>query len=111
MSKELKPGDKTDSKKLTLTQVITSQNSNDDLSYENIAEIVQVANTAGRRMAFSIVGNQDPAQSAMEVDTSSAEQVIILPPFGNEYLYLGLALTVVAMLASGIVLIKKFVLC
>ena len=111
MSKELKPGDKTDSKQLTLTQVITSQNSNDDLSYENIAEIVQVANTAGRRMAFSIVGNQDPAQAAMEVDTSSAEQVIILPPFGDGYLYLGLALTVVTMLASGIILIKKIVLC
>ena len=111
MLTELKPGEKTESQQLLLTQVITSQNSNDDLTYKNVAEIVQTENTVGRRMAFSIVGNQDPTQTAQEVDTSSAEPIIILPPFGEESLYLGLTLTVITMLASGIILIKKFVLC
>lgn len=110
MSKELKPGDSIKSSDLLLTQVITSQNNEDDLTYENVAEIVQITNTAGRRMAFSIVGNQNPEQKAMEVDSSSAEQVIILPPFGTESTYLLLSLSVITMLATGIILIKKLVL-
>ena len=95
---------------ITLTQVITPENENDDLTYENVAEIVQTTNTVGRRLAFSIVGNQNPTEKAQEVDTGNSEQVVILPPFGAGYLYIGLGVVVAVILAGGIVLIKKKVL-
>ena len=95
---------------LLLTQVLTPENEKDDFTYENIAEIIEATNTVGRRMAFSIVGNQDPLSKAQEVDSSSSEQVIILPPFGNTTLYLGLGIAIIAIIAGGIILIRKKVL-
>ncbi len=105
----LKPGEQT-TKALILTQTITPENTRDDMTYDNIAEIVQTSNTVGRRMAYSIVGNQDPTTSPAEVDSGKAEQVVILPPFGRTYLYIGITLGVIALLTVGIILIKKKVL-
>ncbi|MCI9177822.1 MAG: hypothetical protein HFJ28_04545 [Clostridia bacterium] len=95
---------------LILTQLITSQNKEDDLSYGNIAEIVKISNDVGRRMAYSVQGNQKPSELPTEADASRAEQVIILPPFGEQYLYLGLGILVVLLLGVSIVVIKKTVL-
>ena len=95
---------------LILTQLITSQNEDDDLTYDNIAEIVQISNDVGRRMAYSVQGNQDPTQAPTEPDSSMAERVVILPPFGTTYLYIGLAVLIAAMLGISIVVIKKTVL-
>ena len=75
--------------------------------YDNIAEIMQTSNTVGRRMAYSVVGNQDPTTEPTEVDTAKAEKVLILPPFGTNYLYYGLAILVTITLVAGIVFIKK----
>jgi len=76
-----------------------------------MAEIVQTSNNVGRRMAYSIVGNQDPTLDApSEVDATKAEEVLILPPFGSEYIYYGLAIAVAAILGLGIFLIKKKVM-
>lgn len=99
-------------KQLVLSQLITSQNKNDDLSYNNIAEIVQISNDVGRRMAYSVQGNQKPSDLPKEADASKAEQVLILPPFGNggTILYVALGSLVAAILAAGIVVIKKVVL-
>ena len=106
---DLKPGDvKVDN--LVLSQTITSQNTSDDMTYDNIAEIIQYSNTVGRRMAYSVVGNQNPNNMPAEVDTAAAEKVIILPPFGQTYLYLGIGLAAIAIIAVGIVVIKKKVL-
>ena len=81
---DLKPGDvKVDN--LVLSQTITSQNTSDDMTYDNIAEIIQYSNTVGRRMAYSVVGNQNPNNMPAEVDTAAAEKVIVLPPFGQTY--------------------------
>ena len=109
LAKNLKPGEKV-SKQLVLTQLITSNNSQDDKTYENITEIVQTSNTAGRRMAYSIVGNQDPTKTPSEVDSSRAEKVTVLPPFGQAYFYYGIGILVGILIIAGIVIIKKKVM-
>ena len=108
LNTNLKPGEET-SKELLLSQLITSQNTQDDKSYDNITEIVQTSNTAGRRMAYSIVGNQDPTTAPTEVDSAMSEKVMILPPFGvmTYIIYAGIAIVAIAILAVGIIFIKK----
>lgn len=98
-------------KQIILTQLITPENKQDDLTYDNMVEIVKTSNTVGRRMAFSVVGNQDPlASKPSEVDTAMAERVIILPPFGSQTVYYGLIAVVAVLLIAGIIIIKKKVL-
>ena len=107
----LEPGKSVDTT-LVLTQVITPENKNDNLTYSNIAEIVEVSNTVGRKMAFSIVGNQDPtANTPSEIDASIAERIVILPPFGDgNIVYYILGAVVGIILIGGITLIIKKVL-
>ena len=107
----LEPGKSVDTT-LVLTQVITPENKNDNLTYSNIAEIVEVSNTVGRRMAYSIVGNQDPTvDTPGEIDASIAEKILILPPFGNgNIIYYILGAVVGIILIGGITLIIKKVL-
>ena len=106
----LVPGQET-SRKLILTQMITPENESDDLTYDNMVEIVKTSNTVGRRMAYSVVGNQDPtANEPAEVDTSMAEKIVILPPFGEVRMYYILGAIIAILLIGGIVLIKKKVL-
>ena len=98
---------------LILTQLITSENKTDDLTYRNIVEIVKTSNDVGRRNAYSIVGNQNPTKEPTEVDTDRAEIVKILPPFGNGGIYYIIATITIlasAMLIVGIIFIKKKVL-
>ena len=110
LSLDLKPGEST-SQKLVLSQVITSENGTDDLTYDNIAEIVKTSNTVGRRMAYSVVGNQDPTVIPTELDAAKAERVMILPPFGDTmYVYIIIAIAAAAILVVGIILIKKKVI-
>ena len=109
LGKALKPGEET-SGDLILTQTITAQNTEDDMNYKNVAEILQTTNTVGRRMAYSVVGNQDPAKDITEIDSAKAENVLILPPFGNTYLYFGLGIVVIALIAGAVIIIKKKVL-
>ena len=96
--------------KLILTQLITSQNTDDNKSYGNTAEIVTISNSVGRRMAYSVQGNQKPSEPPTEPDASRAEQVVILPPFGDGYLYLGLGIFILTLLGVSIIVIKKTVL-
>ena len=107
----LAPGKSVDTT-LVLTQVITPENKNDNLTYSNIAEIVEVSNTVGRKMAFSIVGNQDPTvDTPAEIDASIAEKIVILPPFGDgNIVYYILGAVVGIILIGGITLIIKKVL-
>lgn len=98
--------------KLVLSQTITPENTKDDLTYENVVEIIQISNDVGRRMAFSIQGNQNPTKDIAEIDASRAENVAILPPFGilDICLYAGIGIIVAALIAAGIIGIKKKVL-
>lgn len=110
LDKELKPGESTE-KPLVLSQLISTENTEDDLTYSNIVEIVKTSNTVGRRMAYSIVGNQHPdASKAEEIDSSVAEKVIILPPFGNIHILYILIAVIGIILIIGITLIIKKVL-
>ena len=107
-----------DTTQLVLTQLITAENKNDDLTYDNASEIVKISNDVGRRMAFSVQGNLNPTidftkvNSSMEIDSCIAERVVILPPFGDLhiYLYIGLGAVIAILLGTSIVLIKKKVL-
>ena len=117
LSKELVPSngknedESSISKTLILSQLITPENEEDDLTYSNMVEIVKTSNTVGRRMAYSVVGNQNPmAEEPSEVDTSVAEKIVILPPFGEVRIYYILGAVVAIMLIGGIILIRKKVL-
>lgn len=109
-NKALKPGENAE-KTLILTQLISTENKSDDLTYSNMAEIAKISNTVGRRMAYSVVGNQDPKEStAKEVDSSMAERIIILPPFGNTHIFYMLGAIIAIILAGGIIFIIRKVL-
>ena len=109
-SDTLEPGDSTVEKTLVLTQTITPENTSDNLKYINIAEIVETSNTAGRRMAYSIVGNQKPTEAVAEVDASSSEEVMVLPPFGDTHIYYILGTVIGIILIGGIAFIIRKVL-
>ena len=110
LNKVLKPGEEAQ-KTLVLTQLITTENTNDDLTYSNMTEIIKTSNAVGRRMAYSVVGNQNPTdKKAAEVDSSMAEKVVILPPFGETHIYYIIGAVVAVILIGGIILIKKKVL-
>ena len=119
LKKDLKPGETTPITKLVLSQLITSQNTDDDRCYDNVSEIVKISNDVGRRMAYSVQGNQNPniegiydGNIKMEADSSIAEEVKILPPFGigNIVVYIALTIAVLTILITGIIIIKKKVL-
>ena len=106
----LVPGQET-TRTLILSQLISPENSADDLTYGNMVEIVKTSNTVGRRMAYSVVGNQDPLfEQASEVDSSIAERIVILTPFGEVRIYYIVGFIIAALLIVGVVLIRKFVL-
>ena len=106
----LEPGDEI-SKTLILSQLITPENTDDDLTYTNMVEVVKTTNEYGRRMAYSVVGNQDPLlDDASEVDSSSAERIIILPPFGIVNIQYIIGAIVGVILIAGIILIRRKVL-
>ena len=107
---ELTPGQEIVGR-LVLSQLITPENTDDDLTYNNMVEIVKTSNKLGRRMAYSVVGNQDPTlDNASEVDASAAERVVILPPFGEKAVYYVIGAIVGIILIAGIVLIIRKVL-
>ena len=110
LSGDLAPNDEKTAT-LILSQLITPENTEDDLTYSNMVEIVKTSNTVGRRMAYSVVGNQDPTESnASEVDSSAAERIIILPPFGEVRIYYIIGAVIAVLLIGGIVLIRRKVL-
>ena len=96
---------------LVLSQTLSSESKSDDLTYNNMVELVKTSNTVGRRMAASVVGNQNPTEEPKEVDADDAEEILILPPFGQRhYIYYILGIGIVIILGAGIIMIKKKVL-
>lgn len=112
--------------KMVMTRSIDSQIDDDDLSYDNIAELVKLENTVGKRDIRTVAGNVDPkggllgegefAASLDERDASATELITFTPPTGldtrtsltTEMLIVGLA--ALAILGTGVVLIKKYVI-
>lgn len=107
---------------LVLTKRLGGNSSEYDYTYGNIAEIIQLTNTVGRRDPDQIPGNQDPNiinknqeipdTLELENDTDVSEPFTITTPTGSNqsmviYIVVGLS---AAILAVGVVLIKKYVL-
>ena len=88
---------------LILSETISPDNDSDDLVYNNIVELVSSNNTVGRRMAYSVVGNQDPTVEPQEIDADDSQEVTILPPFGQQYIYYILGVAVAVILIGGII--------
>lgn len=107
---------------LTITRTVSAQNGTaDDMSYDNITEIVKLQNTVGRRDMEAIPGNANPRMgefkaSIQERDSSATESVIFTPPTGikTEITMTAQVLLVtaiaLAIIAVGVVIIKKKVL-
>ena len=122
--------DETAKSDFILTQLISPENENDDLTYKNVLELVKTTNDVGRRMYFSISGNHIPVErdegnpnkvlksslspEGREIDTDDAELITIIPPFGANMVqdthYAIFAIALVAFFGAGVYLIKKKVL-
>ena len=95
---------------LVLSKTISS-NEDTDPTFDNVAEIIQYTNDVGRRS--EIPGNQDPGENptAGYNDSDRTETITITPPTGeNRAHYYILATAVLAIMVTGVVLIKKKVL-
>lgn len=97
---------------LTLSQLL-STSTGDTKFYNNAAEVLTFKNSVGRiRMkSGSTVGNLNPDNGETdEVDSDFAEQIVIMPPYGQKPTYYVIAAGVLAILAGGIFFIKKKVI-
>ena len=112
---------------LILSTLLSNTVSNKNLIFTNMAELIEVQNTFGRRMHLSRVGNQYvPYQSENkeqdestywiepnEPDEDSAQKVVILPPTGeNKNISRAVVLTIsaLAIIILAVIFIKKKVL-
>ena len=103
---------------------------NADNTYNNLAEIVATYNDQGRRMQFSVVGNEklaiqdageDAAESVItsidrievdEIDADSAQKVQLRAPTGEDKSYVLLAATImaaIALIAGAVVVLRKVI--
>ena len=109
------------SMKLLVTRTIAAESDADDMTFDNIAEIVKFENEVGRRNVYAIPGNADPNKgefeaSLEEMDQSATEVVTLTPPTGANLMnvmtlqILLVVLVALVIVAIGIVIIKKKVL-
>lgn len=95
---------------LTLQKIISAEDIEEDLNFENAIELIQISNESGRRDYETVPGNQDPDKTVPdEEDADIAELVKILPPTGvsNYMIYYIIGITAGIVLVIGIALIKK----
>lgn len=120
---------------MILSTTLTPDSGDDSMVYNNLAELVQVSNDQGRRMKFSIVGNQAMANQSLgtgdpsnpdediytkedlvtpeEPDADSSQKVLILPPTGanrNYTLWIVIGVVIAILIGGSIFLIKKKIL-
>lgn len=92
-----------------------------DLTYNNLMEIIQVKDDRGRRLNFAILGNQEMANQSVnpsknldglsgenyiqvkEIDAASSQKVVALPPTGKNKNYLNPI--IIGILADIIIII------
>ena len=127
-------GKNIDKTTLILTTSITSSGNGEDLTYNNLAEVIETANTYGRRMQFSISGNQEMANQDIndgggnraeqehhayssskivqprEIDADSAQQIQILPPTGSPEYRNKLLTIITTTIATIIVLVGAIII-
>lgn len=110
LTKALAPGESTQEVNLILKKILSAESTTDDLTYKNIAEIVEIKNDVGRYDHTSIPGNQDPDGDPKEDDSYRSEIITIIPPFGAKPTYYIIGLIATTILAGGIYIIKKKVI-
>ena len=112
---------------LVLSTLLSSNSSANSLVYNNLAEVVETANSQGRRMKYSISGNQNMAEQSLgnnasttettsidlvtpsEIDADSAQKILLLPPTGDDKNVIEKVIAVIAglvIIIGAIVLIK-----
>ena len=117
---------------MMLSTTLVPDSGEDTLVYNNLSEIVQVSNSQGRRLKYSITGNQPMANqeygsdvpadeddeiytkvdlvTPKEIDADSSQEILILPPTGanrNYSLWIIVGIVVLAIIAGGIILIRR----
>ena len=125
-------GESTISTSLLLSSTLVPDTGNDSMIYNNLTEIVQTSNSQGRRMEYTVSGNQPMADQSLgtnvqtneekgiytkadlvtptEIDSDSSQQVLILPPTGanrNYALWIITGILSIILIAGAIILIKK----
>ena len=128
--KNTKDDKSTINRNLVLKTTVDVENDNSDFTYNNLSEIVATRNKQGRRMQFSIAGNEqlayqtadrNAAESVItsidrihvsEIDADSAQTVQLRAPTGEDRSYVLLAATIiaaVALVAGAVVVIRKMI--
>lgn len=106
---------------LTITKTVSAEDDANNLTYDNIAEIVKIENSVGRRDEVAVPGNANPKlgefdEARKERDSSATELVTFTPPTGIQseaIMTIQILIAVVAglsIVAIGIIVIKKKVL-
>ena len=118
---------------MMLSTTLVPDSGEDTMVYNNLAEIVQVSNSQGRRLKWSVTGNQPMANQDLgsdtpvnekdeiytkvdlvtpkEIDADSSQEILILPPTGanrNYTLWIIVGVLALAIIAGGVVLIRKY---
>ena len=91
---------------LTLSSIMSGVNANSNLSYNNMAELINFENKIGRKIEYSTVGNQNPNEPTKEVDTDTAD-VTILTPFGQTRIYYIIGTICGLILIAGLAIVIK----
>lgn len=99
---------------LVLRKVLATESDTENMTYDNIAEIVEVKQIVGRYDKTSTPGDQNPEDENKQDDSYRAETITIVPPYGettqNTTIYYIIGFVALAILGIGIFLIKKFVI-
>lgn len=91
---------------LTLSSIMSGVDENNNLSYNNMAELINFENKIGRKIEYSTVGNQNPNEPTKEVDTDTAD-VTILTPFGQTRIYYIIGTICGLILIAGLAIVIK----
>ncbi len=108
---------------LVVSTLLSSNNSADNLVYNNLSEVIKTSNSQGRRLEYSIAGNQEMSDQSLgnnaktsaegvyttidlmtpsEIDADSAQKLVILPPTGENKNFVS---TIIAMIiAAGLII-------
>lgn len=103
---------------LVLSKTLSAKDmeAKDALNYKNYVEIISTSSNTGRRDYNGAEGNftgdatLDANKLVSENDIDDAERIIILTPFGDKKIMIGLIISVLLILGIGIIFIKKKIL-
>jgi hypothetical protein len=114
---------------LVLTSELSADPNGGNLVFNNLSEIVATTNSQGRRMQFSIVGNQEMADQSLgnnaaenvyssedlvtpsEIDADSAQKIVVMPPTGENKNYIPIIVGSIVgaiVIIGAVILIRKY---